>query len=162
MINKVYILTILLLSFTVNCLSQDMDSIQEVSNDIPPPPPKPRIIIDQEHNDLFKKNGLELLEIRTYHCGSRSSNEKIYEAIKGDTLIVSVNVESNCCKEFLGRISNNWGEEIIIELYRFGYEICTCNCSYSFDFIILIKNEELWNVERKAVIDYNEYKINGG
>ena len=158
---RIFLLIITLFSFSLYSYSQTDKDERKYSSENPPSPPKGRIIIDREHSDLFKEYGIELIDVVPYNCGEGRSKEKYSEVIKGDTLIVSVRIKTNCCREFIGRISSDFGLNISIELYQFGYEYCTCNCSYSFDFLVLITDKKLWDVERSVVIDHEEFLLNG-
>jgi len=125
--------------------------------------PLPYLLIDWNSPSVrhAKEDGFELLDIKVKHCGENLKQNEIIQSIKGDTLVVSFVIEANCCNEFLGRISADWGERLDFELYTIGNNICFCDCRYRFEYTLKMKNKKLFKVDRYRIYNNDEKKLNG-
>jgi len=101
-------------------------------------------------------NGLPLKKVVGSDCGSiGNSTEKEPSLISAKRnekqLILSIQVTSNCCYNFLGDVAvNNNGTNLDLKYIPYGSSYCSCSCCFGLTYIFDV-NDEVFTGNIKTV-----------
>lgn len=114
---------------------------QNTNDTVPPSPPPPYLLVDWNSPNVkySNQNGFELLSIEALPCGVTPDSSFVF-SVQNEILTASYTVNTNCCMDFVARISSEATNRLQLELYMYGFEICTCNCMFTFRYKVRIIN----------------------